>query len=744
MSWLVLSGLVLALGLAFLATVSRKNELARMRRGLEQRERNAAAGPDAVLRHPVVDLSRCLGCGTCVASCPEGDVLALVHGQALVVNAARCVGHAACERECPVGAITITVANLAERRDVPVVTAALESASAPGLFLAGEVTAHALVKTAVEQGVAAVGEIARRLQHSGAVPGEHELCIVGAGPAGLAAALEATRLGLGFVVLEQESGPGGTVARYPRRKLVLTQPLTLPLHGPLGGGRTEFTKEELVALWLRLAREHALPIHAGVEYLGCERSAHGSFVVATSAGAVLAQHVLLALGRRGSPRKLCVPGEELPKVAYGLLDARSYAHRRALVVGGGDAAAETALALAEQPGNHVVLSYRRDAFFRVRPRNVERLDAAAAEGRLVLALGSEVREITADAVVLEHGREGARHAERLANDEVFVLAGGTAPLERLERSGVSCDPELRAAPAAPTYEQGTGLVRALGAGFVLALGGLLFAAWNADYYTLPIEARPAAAKHAVLRPGAGTGLALGFAAAAFVALNLAYLGRRAGWRLFRFGSLRGWMTSHVASGLLALVCAVLHGAMDPRDTVGGHALLALVLLFVTGAIGRYFYAWIPRAANGRELELAEVRRELDGLAAGWQGGARELAERVRTALEADVAARQWSGSFLGRVAALVGGHRALGKRLAAFAAEGRAEGVPEAEVTALLALARTAHRTSTAAAHLEDLRALLATWRWLHRWAALLLVVLVALHVLYALSYGSLLRGGAP
>jgi thioredoxin reductase len=499
MSWLVLSGLVLALGLAFLATVSRKNELARMRRGLEQRERNAAAGPDAVLRHPVVDLSRCLGCGTCVASCPEGDVLALVHGQALVVNAARCVGHAACERECPVGAITITVANLAERRDVPVVTAALESASAPGLFLAGEVTAHALVKTAVEQGVAAVGEIARRLQHSGAVPGEHELCIVGAGPAGLAAALEATRLGLGFVVLEQESGPGGTVARYPRRKLVLTQPLTLPLHGPLGGGRTEFTKEELVALWLRLAREHALPIHAGVEYLGCERSAHGSFVVATSAGAVLAQHVLLALGRRGSPRKLCVPGEELPKVAYGLLDARSYAHRRALVVGGGDAAAETALALAEQPGNHVVLSYRRDAFFRVRPRNVERLDAAAAEGRLVLALGSEVREITADAVVLEHGREGARHAERLANDEVFVLAGGTAPLERLERSGVSCDPELRAAPAAPAYEQGTGLVRALGAGFVLALGGLLFAAWNADYYTLPIEARPAAAKHAVLR-----------------------------------------------------------------------------------------------------------------------------------------------------------------------------------------------------------------------------------------------------
>jgi thioredoxin reductase/multisubunit Na+/H+ antiporter MnhG subunit len=744
MSWLVLSGLVIALGLAFLATLARRNELVRMRRGLEQRALSDRASADTVLRHPVVDLSRCLGCGTCIASCPEGDVLALVHGQATVVNGARCVGHAACERECPVGAITVTVANLSERRDVPVVTEALESVSAPGLFLAGEVTAHALVKVAIEQGVAAVGEVARRLQHSGATPGEHELCIVGAGPAGLAAALEARRLGLGFVVLEQEPGPGGTVARYPRRKLVLTQPLALPLHGLLGGGRTEFTKEELVALWLRLAREHDLPIHGGVAYHGCERTAHGGFVVSTSAGDVRARHVLLALGRRGSPRKLGVPGEDLPKAAYALLDARSYAHRRVLVVGGGDAAAETALALAEQPGNHVVLSYRREAFFRVRPRNIERLDAAAAEGRLVLALRSELREITPDAVVLELERDGIRRRERLANDEVFVLAGGTAPLERLERSGVSCDPGLRAAPPAPVIEQGTGLVPALGVGFALALGALLFAAWNADYYLLPLEARPAAAKHGTLRPGSGTGLAFGIAATALVALNLAYLGRRAGWRFLSFGSLRAWMTSHVTSGLLALVFAVLHGAMDPRDTVGGHALLALVLLFVTGAVGRYFYAWIPRAANGRELELAEVRRELDGLAQRWEGGRRELAERVRAALEADVAERQWSGSFLGRVAAVVGGHRALGKRLASIAAEGRASGVPAEELAALLALARTAHRTSTAAAHLEDLRALLATWRWLHRWVALLLVVLVGLHVLYALTYGSLLRGGAP
>ncbi|NOT31760.1 MAG: 4Fe-4S binding protein, partial [Planctomycetes bacterium] len=155
MSWLLLLGLVLALGLAFLATLSRRAELVRMQRGLEQRERTTRAGSTALLQYPVVDLSRCLGCATCVAACPEQGVLELVHGQAVVVNGARCVGHAACERECPVGAITVTVANLAERDDVPALSPALESLSAPGVFLAGEVTAHALVKTAIEQGTAA-------------------------------------------------------------------------------------------------------------------------------------------------------------------------------------------------------------------------------------------------------------------------------------------------------------------------------------------------------------------------------------------------------------------------------------------------------------------------------------------------------------------------------------------------------------------------------------------------------------
>lgn len=740
MSWILLLGLVLALGLAFLATLSRRVELARMRHGLDQRERMTRAGADTLLRHPVVDLSRCLGCGTCIAACPEQGVLELVHGQALVVNGARCVGHLACERECPVGAITVTVANLAERQDVPVVTAQLESLSAPGLFLAGEVTAHALIKTAIEQGTSAAREVARRLEREPlerepAAEGEHALCIVGAGPAGLACALEAKRLGLAFLVLEQEAVLGGTVAKYPRRKLVLTQPVELPLHGLLGEGRTSFNKEELVALWYAIAREHELPIQAGVVYQGCEALEAGGFRVRTDRGELRARHVCLAIGRRGVPRKLGVPGEELPKVAYSLLDAKGFQGQRLLVVGGGDSAVETALALGEQPGSQVLLSYRREGFFRVRERNLARLAQAQAEGRLQLALESEILAIRPEAVEIEV-REGAgRRRAWLENDRVFVMAGGTAPLELLTHSGVSCDPSLRPA-AAPIVEQGTGLVRALGLGLLLAVGSLLWAMWNADYYLLPIEARPATEKHVWLRPGSGIGLAFGVIATALVAFNFLYLARRAGWRRLQWGSLRAWMTSHVATGILALLCATLHGAMDPRDTVGGHALLALALLFVTGAIGRYFYAYVPRAANGRELELEEVKHELERITGEWDASQQVFVERVRNLLE-QIGERQWRSTFLGRVGALLAGQRALRKSLAALASEGRSQGIPTESLDAILGLARVAHRTSTAAAHLEELRALLSTWRYLHRWIAALMVLLLVLHVVYALTYSS-------
>ncbi|MBI5435210.1 MAG: NAD(P)-binding domain-containing protein [Planctomycetes bacterium] len=759
MTWALLIGIALALLAALGAAFARRTELARMQRALAERDRSLRAGAgDTQLSEPVVDLSRCMGCGTCVRACPEEGVLALVHGQATVVRGARCVGHAVCERECPVGAITVTVKNLAERRDVPVLDERLEAPSAPGLFLAGEVTAHALIKTAIEHGSAVAVEVAKR-RESASVD-ELDLCIVGAGPAGLACALEAQRLGLRYVLIEQEDELGGTVARYPRRKLVLVRPVELPGVGKLD---SEYEKEELIELWRRVADERALSIRCGVRFEKTEPRGDGGWRVHTSAGAIDARHACLALGRRGSPRKLGVPGEQLAKVVYGLSDAASFQGRRSLVVGGGDSAVETALALAAQPESRVTLAYRREAFFRLRTRNQEHVDAAVRDGRLDVLFSTRVVAIEPDRVRLVRG-EGAGGAEgrvdgqrdgqlddsgeaeaqrelELANDDVFVLAGGTSPVEVLERSGVSFDPAERPA-AAPLFERGTGVLPALAAATGLALAALGFALWNSDYYFLPLDERPMSSKHLELGPDRGLGFALGITAAVLIVVNLLYVVRRSAAFARAWGSLSGWMTSHVATGVGAVLCALIHAAMAPQDSLGGHALWALIALLATGAIGRYVYAYVPRAASGRELELAEVKLRLERESEAWERVERGFADKVRRELEGEIERVQWKSSLLGRVVALVRGRRELERTLGRLEAEGRRDGVAEARVTAVLAVARRAHGTAVAAAHYEDLRALIESWRWLHRWVAALLVVLVALHVVYALSYGAFLHEG--
>lgn len=734
MSWVLLVVLVAALGIALGAALLRRMELGRMEARLTERERAVRLGSaKAQLQHPIVDLTLCVGCGACVRACPEDGVLDLVHGQAMVVNGARCTGVSACETECPTGAITVALTDTETRRDIPAVAESLEAVGVPNLFLAGEVTARALIRNAVVQGTAVAAEVARRKdpQSSAGL----DLVIVGAGPAGLACSLEARRLGLSFVTLDQEPAIGGTVARYPRRKLVLTQPVDLP-HGARLDKPT-YTKEELMELWSRVAAQNRLPILNGETVTGLERASDGTFVVRTQAGEHRARSVCLALGRRGTPAKLGVPGEDAPKVAYALVDANAYQGRRVLVVGGGESAAETALALAEQPGNEVTISYRKDAFFRVKQRTEERLRERVAAGRIRLLLSSRVLAIHEHAVDIAIAEDGAESTWSLPNDDVFVLAGGKPPFELLERAGVSFDPALRPS-SAPVKEQGSGLVRALAVGFVLASLALAWALWNRDYYGLDPHDRAVHPLHAVLRPSMGTGLALGIASAVLVAVNLAYLARRSpSVKWLTWGSLRAWMTSHVATGILALLLALLHAGMTAGDSIGGHALLALLVLFASGAIGRYLYAYVPRAANGRELELEEVRVRMARLADAWTGSQRAFAERARATIADLVARRQWRSSLPGRVAALVSGQRELARVLAGLRAEGRAAGVAPEQLDETLVLAREAHRTAMVVAHFEDVRALVAGWRYVHRWVALALVLLLAIHVVVALSYGT-------
>jgi thioredoxin reductase len=734
-SWSILIGIVLALGLAVGAALQRRHVERRTRetvRGMASaRERGTA---QARLQYPHVDLARCLGCGTCVAACPEDGVLAMSHGQAVVVHGARCVGHGRCAEECPTGAIAVRLGDISDRRDIPVLTEGLEADGVPGLFLAGEVTGFALIRTAIEHGRAVAAEVARRVQGREA-GGMVDLCIVGAGPAGIACSLEAKARGLDFVMVDQEE-LGGTVAKYPRRKLVMTQPVELPLLGRLK--RTSYTKEELMELWHDVAKQHALPLRGGVRMKGLVRDGAG-FRVDTDAGAIPARNVCLALGRRGTPRKLGVPGEELSKVAYSLLDACSYQGRRVLVVGGGDSAVEAALGLAEQPGNRVTLSYRKDGFSRLRPRNEERVREAQRAGEVRVLFQSQVARIDADSVTLHVAGEAACEGLLLENDEVFVLIGGEPPFPLLESCGVSFDPALRAAPE--TLESGRGsLVGPLGVALLGALVALVGVAALSDYYGLDAHAR---ARHGLdpwLRSSGRVGLPLGIGAACLVLANLAYLLRRSGRIGTRCGALSTWMTTHVVTGILALVTAILHAAMAPGHTVGGHALLGLCVLVTTGAIGRWFYSFVPRAANGRELALVEVQGRLAALAGEWDRANPEFATRVRGEIDRLIGGSAWRGSFLTRLGELLRARRRVRAVVLGLVRDARAAGLAEEHVAELRRLSTEAQRAALTAAHYEDVRGLLASWRYLHRWFALLMVLLLAAHVVTALRYAEVFR----
>jgi thioredoxin reductase len=732
--------LALSLGLlsAVLVLLRQRVSARQLSRQRAERWRAQSLGTDrAQLQYPQIDASRCIGCGTCVVACPEHGVLDVVHGQAVVVHGARCVGHGMCAEECPTEAIRVSLGDLSGRQDIPVLEENFQATGQPGLFVAGEISGFALIRTAVHQGTQVARAAAEHL--AGAEPATrpdvHDLLIVGAGPAGLACSLEAKRLGLDFVTIEQGE-LGGAVASYPRRKLVMTQPMELPLHGKLK--QLSFQKEELMELWQALVAEHRLPIRTGVRLEGVARTEDGMFSVETSDGRFHARTVCLAVGRRGTPNKLGVPGEDQTKVAYALLDTRSYQDRDILVVGGGDSAVEAAIGLAEA-GNRVSLSYRKPDFFRIKARNATRLERAVDEAGLRVLTSTQVATIEQDRVrLLDLGNRMGGDVE-LPNHDVFVMAGGKPPFALLQAAGVSFDGSLRPPAEDDTGANKSALLRSLLLGLALAMGALSWVAYHGDYYGLEPVARVDHADHAWLQPSGTLGLGVGIAAAASIAINLAYLLRRSprvGWRL---GSLKNWMTLHVFSGIAALVLALLHSSLAPGDTVGGHALAALGVLVLTGAIGRYFYAFVPRAANGKELALDEVRESLAGLEAEFDRERERLAGEVRREVDAQLNEAHWGRGFVQRLVGLVAARRRQARGRARLIHLAREEGLPEDQVQRIAQLVTQAHRRSLAAAHFEDLRGILSAWRWLHRWVGLFLVLLIGLHVYSSLRFGGLI-----
>jgi len=373
--------------------------------------------------HPVIDPRLCLGSKSCVTACPEGAI-GIIQGKAQLVNPASCIGHGACQAACPHDAIKLVFGSAKRGVDIPVVNPNFET-NVPGIFIAGELGGMGLIRKAVEQGKQAMESIARF--KGGKLP--YDVVIVGAGPAGLSASLGALEKKLRFVTIEQEDAFGGTVYHYPRNKVVMTAPVDLPIIGKVKMG--EISKEKLLEFWQGVLKQTGLKVNFFERMETIRREGEG-FVVKTSKQEYRTRAVLLSIGRRGTPRKLDVPGEEQSKVVYRLIDPEQYRHQKVLVVGGGDSALEAALAVAAEPGTSVTLSYRSEAFARVKEKNRQRLAEAERAGRVKVLLKSNVKRVEDDAVVLD--QEGK--AITIKNDAVIVSAGGVLPTPFLKEIGI--------------------------------------------------------------------------------------------------------------------------------------------------------------------------------------------------------------------------------------------------------------------------------------------------------------------
>lgn len=708
--------------------------------------------------HPVIDPDVCIGSLSCLKACPEGDILGVVNGAAHLVHADHCIGHGRCAAECPVGAIRLVFGSAERGVDLPEVDEWFES-SRPGVHVVGELGGMGLIRNAIVQGL----EVAERL--AAVAPRDAgDVVVVGAGPAGLATALGLRAAGVPFRVLDQGT-LGGSIAHYPRQKVVMTEPVELPIAGRFG--KRLISKEELLAAWSRALAKGRVRVEEGTKVTGIDGE-DGRFVVATDRGPIPAVKVVLATGRRGTPRRLGVPGEELPKVAYGLVDPEQYDGQRVLVVGGGDSALEAAIQLAERSRADVALAYRGDAFGRCREANRARVEALRTAGRVQLLLGTQVAAIRDGAVELAAGGRTAT----LDNDFVLVSIGGELPLEFLAKAGVSVRRYHGEAPAALGRAPGSSprshgrsasrdvpgvTARAALAGAradreaaarrrrravrltyaAVGLALLVVLAWvGQDYYALARADRLRHAQHAALKPAGTWGHGVGIVATAFMLSNFLYAVRKRWRRLTGLGPISGWLDFHVFVGFMSPLVIAFHAAFQSNNGLASATAGSLAVVVGTGLVGRFIYGAVP-TERGKSVALADLlgrferlRDEAAPLLADAGGGAEALLARASAPVAASalpILFVRWPAEALALRLRL-----ALLRRRLPDAAHGRALR------RALLELVRLRWQIRFYA----SLKRLLRGWRVLHASLAGFLVIAIAAHIALSLylGYGLLRR----
>jgi dihydropyrimidine dehydrogenase (NAD+) subunit PreT len=567
--------------------------------------------------HPVIDPNVCIGSLSCLKACPEGDILGVVDGAARLVHADHCIGHGRCAEECPVGAIRLVFGSAERGVDLPEVSEIFESARR-GVHVVGELGGMGLIKNAISQGLQVADHLAGSVRKDG--PG---VLVVGAGPAGIATSLGLKARGIPFHLVDQDT-MGGSVTHYPRRKVAMTEMVDLPLWGKFG--KKTISKEDLLDTWERILEKTGIAVEEGVKIVGIDGN-DGAFAVQRERGETLpAAKVVLAIGRRGTPRRLGVPGEHLAKVVYRLSDPEQYQDQRVLVVGGGDAALEAAIQLAEQSSAEVALSYRGAELARCREANRQKFTALVQAGKIHAFLPSQVLEVLAASVRLQFGDQEAV----LPNDFVIVNIGGELPLEFLTKVGVNLrryhgeapgevrggdDVRERRRSAFRAAERRDRIRRRVFRSlYVLAgLGILAGLAWvGRDYYLLSHAARRASPLNATLRSAGAWGHGVGLAATCVMLSNFLYAARKRWKRLGALGGIRGWLDFHVFVGFMSPLVIAFHSAFQANNLLASSTYYSLCIVVGTGIIGRFIYGAVP-SDGGKATELAELQARFERL-----------------------------------------------------------------------------------------------------------------------------------
>ena len=563
--------------------------------------------------HPIIDPEICIGSLSCVQACPVGDILGLVADKAQLMEPSKCIGHGRCAVDCPVDAIKLVYGTLERGIDLPNTDESFESARR-GVYLIGEIVGMGLIRNCFVQGL----ELADNLAEHTYTHDENktDVLIVGSGPAGLACAIGASNLGLNYRLIEQGT-LGGTVAHFPRNKIVMVDDFKIPGHGKIRRG--SLSKEDLLKIFKSLTNEFQIPIEEHTRVTGINGH-DGKFEVITTRGTFLASKVVLAIGRRGNPRKLDVDGEELEKVMYGLRESEPYNDRSVLIVGGGDSAIEAACQLADESSAQISISYRKSRFQTCRPENRNKIESHITTGRIQALMDTSVAQISADSVTIACNDTGDK--EEVQNDYLFVCIGGELPTKFLNDAQISVESfhseqkqggsSTHTSKPKPSKLEIQKRKNKWLSYFLISFGLLIIGSlvWiGQEYYWIDESFRTSHPLHQFLKPSGIWGHSVGIGATFFMMLNFLYPLRKRWKRMKGTAPIQTWLILHIFVGLMSPVVIGFHAAFLHNNRLATATWLALGIVVLTGLFGRYLYSFVP-VAEGEVLSVEQVESML--------------------------------------------------------------------------------------------------------------------------------------